>query len=141
MTRARPIAVCAAILDAADEAGARALLAGFAERHGLDVVRSGWEPYRKLGPHSRIWFWWRLAEGETHDHLAALDRLAARLVAPADRSRIDRRLDDDEAGAPELSLVVAGNCVAIVKPGLLWLDLEIDLEPAVQADLEAALTS
>lgn len=141
MTLGRPIAPCAAILDAADEAGARALFAAFAERHGLEIVRSGWEPYRKLGPHSRIWFWWRLAEGETPDHLAALDRLADRLVAPADRPRIDRRLDDEDPGAPELSLVVAGNCVAIVESGLLWLDLEIDLDAGVQADLEAALTS
>lgn len=139
MVPPRPIAPCAAIFDVADEAGARALFTALAERHGLEIVRTGWEPYRKLGPQSRIWFWWRLAEGR--DPLATLAAFAERLVAPADRARLHRRLDDDEPSAPELSLIVAGTCVEIVEPGLLWLDLEIDLDPGVQADLEAALTS
>lgn len=141
MTPSRPIAVCAAILDAPDEAGARALLASLVERFGMEIVRSGWSRYTKLGSQSRIWFWWRLGPGEAADPEAAFEAVAARVTAPADLDRLDRRIEETEGEALEFEIIVASNVVAVTMPGLVWLDLEIDLEPAVQADLEAVLTS
>lgn len=137
----RPIAPCAAVLAAPDEPGARAILARLLAPVAAEVVRSGWEPYDKLGPGSRIWFWWRLPEGAPADHLAAVTALAEAATAPADRARIPSRRDDEDAAAPSLAIVVAANVVEVVIPGLLWLDLECDLGAEVQADLAAALTS
>lgn len=135
----RPIATGAAILDAPDEAGARAILAGLLAPRAVEIVRSGWEPYGKLGPQSRIWFWWRLpADG---DPLAVVASLAEAATAPADRGRILLRRDDDDPAAPSLAVVVASNVVATAVPGLVWLDLECDLAAEVQADLVRALTS
>lgn len=141
-TVARPIAPCAAIFAVAGEAAARAHLVAFAERFALDIVRLGWEPREKHGAQSRVWFWWRLPCPEEGDALAALDRLAEAVVAPSDRSRLRRVVDrDEDTGAVRSEIVVAATMVAIREPGLLWLDLEVDLSPEVQADLAAALTS
>ncbi len=139
MTAARPIAPCAAILDAPDEAGARALLAPLVEHFGIEIVRSGWSAYEKFGPQSRIWFWWRLSEAAAADPGAAFEAVAAHVTAPADIDRLDRRIEAAAGEGLELEITVAANVVAVTMPGLVWLDLEIDLEPAVQADLEAAL--
>ncbi len=139
--RSRPVAPCAAVIDAPDEARARALLDAILAPHGVEIVRSGAAPYRKLGDHTRIWFWWRLPEGAPADHRARLEALAATLVAPADRERLYTRLEEAEGEGMEFEIVVAANVVTVTAAGLLWLDLEFDLEPAVQADLEAALTS
>lgn len=138
----RPIAPCAAVFAVAGEAAARARLAAFAARFDLEVVRCGWEPYEKFGPHSRVWFWWRLKDGGEAGALAALDRLADGVVATADRARLHRRIDrDEETGVVRLEIVAAASIVALVEPDLLWLDLEIDLRPEVQADLGRAVTS
>lgn len=141
MTAACPIAPCAAILDAPDEAGARALLAPLVARFSMEIVRSGWGTYEKLGPRSRIWFWWRLGEDAAADPVAAFEAVAAHVTAPADIDRLDRRIEEREGEGLEFEIIVAANVVAVTMPGLVWLDLEIDLEPAVQADLEAVLTS
>jgi len=141
VTAARPIAPCAAILDAPDEVGARALLAPLLERFSMEVVRSGWGLYAKLGPQSRIWFWWRLSEAAAVDPRTALEAVATHVTAPTDRARLDRRIEAAAGEGLEFEIIVASNVVAVTMPGLVWLDLEIDLEPAVQADLEAALTS
>lgn len=141
MTPSRPIAVCAAILDAPDEIGARALLAPLVERFAIAIVRSGWSRYTKLGPQSRIWFWWRLSADQAADPEAAFEAVAAHVTAPTDRDRLWRRIDETEGEGLELEVIVASNVVSVTMPGLVWLDLEIDLEPAVQADLVAALTS
>ncbi len=135
-----PIVTGAAILAAPDEAGARAILARLLATASIEVVRSGWEPYEKLGPHSRIWFWWRLPAGAA-DPLAVVTGLAEAATAPADRGRILVRRDDDAPDAPSLAVVVASNTVATTVPGLLWLDLECDLAAEVQTDLAGALTS
>ncbi|NLH81414.1 MAG: hypothetical protein GX458_11300 [Phyllobacteriaceae bacterium] len=134
-----PIATGAAILDAPDEAGARAILARLLVPAGVEVVRSGSEPYDKLGAQSRIWFWWRLPAGD--DPLAAVVALAEAATALADRGRISMRRDDDDPAAPSLAVVVASNVGAVAVPGLVWLDLDCDLAAEVQADLERALTS
>ena len=133
-----PIVTGAAILDAPDEAGARAILARLLAPVSADVVRSGWERYDKLGRQSRIWFWWRLPADV--DPFAAVTALAEAATAPADRGRTFSRRDDDP-DAPSLAVVVASNVVAIPVPGLVWLDLECDLAAEVQADLARALTS
>lgn len=137
----RPLAPCAAVLAAADEAGARAALDPILAPHGIEVVRSGFEPPRRIGDHARIWFWWRLPEGEPADHRARMETFARDLVDPADRAKIVVRLDETEGEGPEIEIIVAANVVRITAPGLVWLHLELDLEPAVQADLETALTS
>lgn len=135
-----PIATGAAILDAPDEAGARAILARLLVAAGVEIVRSGWEPYDKLGAQSRIWFWWRPPAGIA-DSLAAVTALAEAATAPADRARISLRRDDDDPDAPSLAVVVASTVGTIAVPGLVWLDLDCDLAAEVQADLERALTS
>ena len=141
MTLSRPIAPCAAVLAASDEVGARAALDAILVPAGVEVVRSGFEPPRRIGDHARIWFWWRLAEGTPGDHRAGMDAFARGLVEPEDRAKIVTRLDETEDEGMELEIIVAANVVRIVAAGLVWLHLELDLEPAVQADLEAALTS
>ncbi|MCE1235057.1 MAG: hypothetical protein LWW93_01750 [Hyphomicrobiales bacterium] len=139
---ARPIAPCAAVFAVAEETAARARLAAFAERFGLDVVRAGWEPYRKLGAHSRVWFWWRLPQAGEAAAVAALDRLAVAVAGEAASAEIDRRFErSEESGSVRLEIVLAKARGEILEPDLLWLDLEVDLEPEVQADLAAALTS
>lgn len=141
MTLSRPIAPCAAVLAASDEAGARTALAAILVARGVEVVRSGFDPPRRIGDHARIWFWWRLAEGTPADHRVRMAAFASDLVEPADREKIVTRLEETEGEGLELEIIVAANLVRITAPGLVWLHLELDLEPAVQADLEAALTS
>jgi hypothetical protein len=141
MTPSRPIAPCAAVLAASDEAAARTALAALLEPAGVEVVRSGFEPPRRIGDHARIWFWWRLPAGAPADHRARMEAFARGLVEPADRAKIVVRAEETAGEGLELEIIVAANVVRIAAPGLVWLHLELDLEAAVQADLEAALTS
>jgi hypothetical protein len=125
-------------VDAADEATARAILDEFLAAAAVEASRIRWEPYAKLGPHSRLSFFALIPDRQDDAAIIAeIERICACLVGEdahgkghtmdfitdgGDRhyERIfDRRIDGEARFFPRTH----------------WFDIELDLYTPVQQRL------
>jgi hypothetical protein len=128
------------IVDADEEAEARAIGDSLIARTELETVYLGCAPYPKLGPHSRLSFALFLPAGvEGQAVIDSMEAVAAQAVAP--KALMDGYLNSflqDDGSLVYNRIFDARNDTFLVA-GVLWMDLEIESHPEAQASFQSVL--
>ena len=120
-------------VDTPDETEARAILDRFVAAEGLEVSRVGWEPYPKLGPHSRLNFVVTVPD-DPDAAAAAIDEIVTAVVGPA-LAAAGHVLDDAGKGWRSYERIVQRRDTAFVLAEAHWLHIVFDSRRDAQRSL------
>jgi len=138
--RAPLLAIFTVHVNAPDEAGARAIFDRVLAKIGLPAFAIDWEPYRKLGPHSRMSCYLSLGHPESLLQAAVMvERLCALLVRAEDLGKgatIDVPNDD---GTGTYERIFKRRLARFRIPKTHWFLIEISTHPQAQAQLRRYL--
>jgi hypothetical protein len=138
--RAPLLAILIVHVNASDEAGARAIFERVLATVALPAFAVDWEPYRKLGRHSRMSCYLSLGHPENLQQAAILvERLCALLVRAEDLGKgatIDVPNDD---GTGTYERVFRRGMARFRIPRTHWFMIEISTHPQAQAKLRRYL--
>jgi hypothetical protein len=132
------IVVIAMVVDTENEAAARAILADVAYAAGAEAADVRWQPYPKLGPHSKVTAALRLPGVSGNQAVIDECERFAALVIRGDSlasAYVNSFLQDD--GALFYNRIFDARTSAFLRPDVLWLDLEAHTHPGRQAQLAA----
>ena len=138
--RAPLLAIFTVHVNAPDEAGARAIFDRVLATVALPAFAVDWEPYRKLGPHSRTSCYLSLGHPESHLQAAILvERLCALLVRPEDLDKgvtVDAPNDD---GTGIYQRIFSRELARFRLARTHWFVIEVNTHPQAQAKLRRYL--
>ena len=126
-------------VDTPDETEARAILDRFVAAEGLEVSRVGWEPYPKLGPHSRLNFVVTVPD-DPDAAAAAIDEIVTAVVGPA-LAAAGHVLDDAGKGWRSYERIVQRRETAFALAEAHWLQIVFDSRQGAQRQLKGYAAS